>query len=56
MKDNLKNKVLNKKEEMGELIEEEYEVAGKDIEEDTMGFSLGKKHLKEAVEKSHSDR
>lgn len=51
-KDSLKDKVLHKKEEMGKLMEEEYEVKGQDIEEDNTGFSLGKKHLKKAVEKA----
>lgn len=37
-KDSLKDKVLHKKEEMGELMEEEYEVKGQDIEEDNTGF------------------
>ncbi len=54
-KENLKDKYLHKKEEMGELLEEEYEVEGKNIEEDTTGFSLGKKHLKEAVEKTQPE-
>lgn len=48
----MKEKYVDRKEEMGKLIEEEYEVEGKDIKEDTTGFSMGKKALKQATEKA----
>ena len=48
----MKDKYVDRKEEMGKLIEEEYEVEGKDIKEDTTGFSIGKKALKQATEKA----
>lgn len=48
----MKDKYIEKKEEMGKLLEEEYEKAGKNIQEDTTGFSMGKKSLKNAVEKA----
>ena len=47
----MKDKYLDRKEEMGKLLEEEYEVKGKDIQEDTTGFSMGKKSLKKTAEK-----
>lgn len=48
----MKDKYVDRKEEMGKLIEEEYEVEGKDIKEDTTGLSMGKKALKQATEKA----
>lgn len=48
----MKDKYVDRKEEMGKLIEEEYEVEGKDIKEDTTGFYMGKKALKQATEKA----
>lgn len=48
----MKDKYVDRKEEMGKLLEEEYEKKGKDLQEDTTGFSMGKKSLKKAVEKA----
>lgn len=46
----MKDKYLNRKEEMGKLLEEEYDKKGKDIQADTIGFSMGRKSLKKASE------
>ena len=47
----MKDKYVDRKEEMGKLLEEEYKKSGKDIQEDITGFSMGKKTLKKPVEK-----
>lgn len=47
----MNDKYLNRKEEMGKLLEEEYEKKGKDMQEDITGFSMGRKSLKKTSEK-----
>ena len=52
----MKDKYVDRKEEMGKLLEEEYKKGGKDIQEDITGFSMGKKTLKKAVGKDEDEQ
>lgn len=52
----MKEKYVDRKEEMGKLLEEEYKKGGKDIQEDITGFSMGKKTLKKAAGKDEAEQ